>query len=553
VSTRQGVVPGAGLIRATACLLGAYWLLYALVTPVTVTDGQLYNQARLYVIRQEGLFSGWIPAHWMQLAFPWTFDAVHWPFLQLGIGVALPSFACLLGILTVVHVHVREHYGSDAAWRCVLALLTLPTLVYQGTSTKNDIAVVFAALAWWHAIQRWRTTARPIFLAASALAIAFAAGAKTSGLGLVPPMTLASLWWLRRSRWWLGAWLGGLLLAVLAVGSVETYAASNRAFGHPFGPQGLRFLGNRDGAAGAAANLIRHVLGNIDPGLDRLPPLAQRAAPRLEGICRRVLEATGLRGRGHAAGSSDARLDFTKSGHEAVDGFGPVGTLALLALPVLLLTRGPRSGPWLLAGGAVATLVLTSWTAGYGPWQNRFLLLPFVLATLALALGVDAPWRRHRALRIAGTLLLVYGAVAMPAFSFNRAPRDLWQAVTDRDRFMTREAPFLLPVLEAVREHRAACPEASWVVVPRPGTWELLWYQALGGTATILPRGRFNAWALQELQQRTEGPVLVLAIESNIPLGPPLVEVAAFPSATGADEPIRLLRWGDRPCDRNPP
>lgn len=187
VSTWRGVEPSARIIRATAWLLGASWLLYAVVTPVTVTDGQLYNQARFYVIRQEGLFSGWIPTQWMQLAFPWTFDAVHWPFLQIGFGMALPSFACLLGILTVVHVHVREHYGRDAAWRCVLALLALPTLVYQGTSTKNDIAVVFAALAWWHAIQRWRTTSRPIFLAASALAIAFAVGAKTSAWASCPP------------------------------------------------------------------------------------------------------------------------------------------------------------------------------------------------------------------------------------------------------------------------------------------------------------------------------------------------------------------------------
>lgn len=541
--------PGTRVVRALVRALGAYWLAYAAVTPVTVTDGHLYNQARLYVIRQQGLFSPWLPAQWMQLAFPWTFDAVHWPFVLAGAGVALPSFACLAGVLAVVFRAVRRDYGADTAWRSVLALLALPTLVYQGTSTKNDIAVVFAAFAWWHAMRRWLAAGRPLHLVASAMAIAFAAGSKTSGLALAPPLTLASLWWLRRRRRALAAWLLCGLLSAIALGSIETYAASLRAFGHPLGPRGLESLANRDGVAGAAANLIRHLLGNIDPGIDRLPGIGRHAQLRLEPLCRTLLEAAGLRGKGHASGSSDARLDFAKTGHEAADGFGPLGTLALLAIPWLLATHSPRSGPWKLAAAALVTLAGTSWLTGYGPWQNRFLLLPFTLATLALVLALDRPWRRHGAVRAAGLALLVFGAVAMPAFSFNRRPQDLWLAVADRDRFTTREAPHLLPVIETVRAYRARCPDAIWVVVPRPGTWELLWYQALGSQAVIAPAGRFTPFTPAELAERHPGrSVFVLALDPTVTTRPPLEPLASFPSDLPA-APIRLFGQASGGCD----
>lgn len=539
----------ARFMRTLACLLGTYWLAYAVVTPVTVTDGHLYNQARLYVIRQQGLFSPWLPSQWMHLAFPWTFDAVHWPFLLLGVGVGLPSYACLVGVLAVVFRHVRAGYGSSTAWRCVLSLLALPTLVYQGTSTKNDLAVVFAAFAWWHAMRRWLTGGRPLHLVASAVAIAFAAGSKTSGLALAAPTTLASVWWLRRNARALVGWIVCGVLAGALFGSIETYAASRRSFGHPLGPLGLEAMANRDGLAGAGANLIRHVLGNIDPGIDRLPGLGHAARVRLEPLCRDLLHATGLLGKGQSVGSSDRQLDFAKTGHEAVDGFGPVGTLALLAMPWLLATRSPRSGPWQLAAAALATLLAISWLTGYGPWQNRFLLLPFTLATLALVLALDRQWARRRAVRAAGLALLVFGAVVMPAFSFNRRPQDLWHAIVDRDRFTTREAPHLLPMLETVRSYRRKCPEALWIVVPRTGAWELLWYQTLGREAVIAPAGRFTPFTAEEIGEEHPGrPVFVLAIDPTVTVRAPLELLADFPGGPPDQAPIRLFGRMDRRC-----
>jgi hypothetical protein len=533
--------------------LAAYWLTYVLVAPVTTTDGQLYNQARLYVIRQGGLLGNRLAAQWTQIAFPWSFDATHWPFLRLGFGMALPSFACFAGVLVVVFVHVRALLGRDGAWLCVLTLLAMPTLVYQGTSTKNDMAVVFGVVVWWHALRGFGAERRWLQLFASATAIAFTGGAKTSGLPLAAAMTLVSLWALRRTPRMLGAWLLALALAGMLLLSAETYVASARLFGHPLGPHGLVGLRNADGVAGAAANAIRHVFGNVDLGLDQLLGVESSVTTRLEAACRAALDAAGLRNRGHSTLSDDRQLDFYKTGREAADGYGPVGTLAMFSVPVLLMAAPPATWPWRLAAGAVASFGLVSWTTGYASYQNRLLVLPFTLAGVAAALAVWPWWARWRAVRGFGLLLLFHGAVVLPLCSFNRGPADLWSALRDRDRMALKEAPHLLPVLEAVRAALAECPESRWVIVPRAMSWELVWYQTLGDRAVIVPRSGVDAQTLAELSAERDGrPVFVLALGQGLRGVPSLVQLGSFAESSTMLNNTRLYRYGPSGCEPSP-
>jgi hypothetical protein len=538
------------LLPATVLGLLCYWLLYSLVATVNVDDGQMYNQARLYVIKQGGLLHNNVWHTYTQIMFPWSFDAVHWPFVRLGFGYALPSYACLLGILLITHLVVREAHGRTCGWLCCLTLLALPTLVYQGTSTKNDIPVVFGAYCWFYAMWRYRRQPRVAHLLLAAVAVAFAGGAKSSGLQLGVVLGLATLWRLRRQRVMLLVWLGALLVASGLLLSVETYAASRSVFGAWFGSDrfvdGLR---NRDGLSGAMANLIRYVCHNVDPGTDALTGTKSAVTQVMERTCRWLLARLGLADRGLMFALTDANLDFRKLGHEAQAGFGPVGTLGILMTPALLAV-GRRSVRW-LAAGALCSLLLVSLTTGYHVFNNRFLLLPFSLAALAVTLTLWTRLQRSWTLRVLYAAVLLSGAVLLPAHSFNRKPADLWLWVSERDRMTTREYPSMLPVLEEVRALHRACPPSPWVVTADAFSWEFLFYDLLRDQALITRAYRITGELLAEMQARSPGrPVYVLAVGQTLagPAGltPPL---ATFPDQHRGRGATNIYRFGSEGCE----
>jgi len=114
--------------------LTAYWFAYALAGPVTTWDSNVYNLGRLLVARQGGLFGNPAWNDHRQIWFPWSFDAIHYPFVLLGAGFAVPSFLCFAGLLLIIHRLVSARYGTAAGWWCCLCLFALPTVVYQATS-----------------------------------------------------------------------------------------------------------------------------------------------------------------------------------------------------------------------------------------------------------------------------------------------------------------------------------------------------------------------------------------------------------------------------------
>src|SRR5580704_4157982 len=108
--------PLGRISRFVACLGLVYWGTYALVAPVTNIDSQIYNIARVELALRGGLFGNRLFTSINQIIWPWAFDAVHLPFLQLGWGYALPSFCCFAGTCYVVFAMMRSRYGPDAAW-----------------------------------------------------------------------------------------------------------------------------------------------------------------------------------------------------------------------------------------------------------------------------------------------------------------------------------------------------------------------------------------------------------------------------------------------------
>jgi len=447
-----------GLIaKIIGCALLAYWGLYAVVAPVTNIDSQMYHLARLELALRGGLFDNpWFTSVY-DLMWPWTFDAVHLPFLELGWGYALPGFACLAGTCFVVHAMLRARFGPEAAWVAVAGLLGLTCLVYQGTSTKNDIPLVFCGAAWAYARWRWRREGSNAHLFWMVLAVGFMAGAKTTGALYAIVLSAWMLWDLRSKPRLLGRVVAGLAVAVVLFGSGETYLESARVLGHPLGPPDyVGGLKNSDGVRGGVANLSRYIAGSIYLGPT---PVGETRGPVMAVVKaeQSFLTRTGLRNRGMAARTSDSTLFFFQSGLEELSGFGPVGTLAMATMLAAALRWRPRALWWRLAAVAFAGLLLVSFTVGYSYWGNRYLIGWYALGSVACVCALwehdGAAWRF---LRGVFAVCAMASAAAAPLLSFNRGPAALVASLAERDHFETSAYPLAGRVRERLRVlHRA--------------------------------------------------------------------------------------------------
>ena len=471
-SQRSAITP---VVVGAVAVLFLYWGLYALLVPVTVWDSHVYNLARLLIARQGGLFGneGWNSDR--QVMFPWSFDAVHYPFLALGgWGVALPSFACFVGIAWVLFRMVREARGPRIAWWCVLTLFSLPTLMFQASSTKNDLAAGFGVACWAYAFWWWKREATRPFLWWMALALAFAAGAKSSGIPLALLLGGFTAWQLRGSRRALLEFAGALLIAGILCGSVEIYANNQRVYGHWLGP--TEFVNdhqNRDGLRGAAANFTRYVVANQNIGVDVAHPESPFPA-RLERITRTALGATGLTDVGYRSDFDDAKLSIRKERTEATSDYGPVGGLAILAALAFVFLGSVRSLRWRLSLLGLASLALTSATVAWMPWNARFLLIPFILCSVALTIQI-LDWSGARRLPAALWLaVLLFSAFAYPWYSYNKRPKDLWDSLAHRQRLSMKERTNMAEVVDAIdRLGRQTPGDVTVLVCAGTDSWTL--------------------------------------------------------------------------------
>src|SRR5208283_1841099 len=150
-------------LRTIIVVIIAYWGLLAVALPVSNVDSHVYNLGRLAVAENAGF---WQTSAWnspRQVVFPWTFDAVHYPFLKIGWGSDLPSFVAFLGLLIIVFELVVPRFGSKVGLWSILTLLAMPTLMLQATTTKNDLVIAFGAGCWLYSLVRFRRNQNTFF------------------------------------------------------------------------------------------------------------------------------------------------------------------------------------------------------------------------------------------------------------------------------------------------------------------------------------------------------------------------------------------------------
>lgn len=449
------------LARTVSCCVLGYWGLFALLAPVVNVDSQMYNLARVQLADAGGLWDNGAFTSVYHVVMPWGFDALHLAFMKLGWGYALPSFLCLAGVCFVTFRMVRARRGEDAGWLTVLGLLGLTCLVYQGTSTKNDIPIVFAGAVWFYARWHWRRGGGVARLFWMIVAVGFMAGAKTTGLLFAVPLGVWTVWEVfRRGGGWARA-LVGLTLAVLLFGSIETYVETWRIYRNPLGPESvLGQMRNRDGVQGGVANVIRYLGRGVYVGFT-----SGREGPSMAGhvsaTTRAFLAKTGLENKGASPQFLDEHLFMFQSGHEELCGYGLSGMWALGVCGIAWFWVRPRRTWWRLAVGAWCVLAMVALSVAYTDWANRYLLCAYVLAVCA---AVSLLWEsERRVVRAARWIFLAsatYSALAAPVFSFNRGPDALMAAMMAREELETSSFPLAGAVRSRLRELKKQIPSA---------------------------------------------------------------------------------------------
>ena len=500
--------------RALLAFLILYWAAFALVAPVTVWDSHTYNIGRIPIALEGGLFGnqGWNNDR--QISLPWSFDALHLPFFWLGWGASIPSYLCFIGTLAIVWRIVDAHRGPDTATLCALAMFSMPTFIYQATSTKNDWAMVFGVACWFYCLWLHRQAPQKWLPLGMACSLAFSAGARTTGVFFLILAAPATIWILKRNRRDALQFSVGLIVALVLWGSVETYINTALVYGHPFGPKAqVERDTNRDGVRGALANGIRYAFGAVNFGVD------QRGSGFLRRACAGALRITGLHDvgyRGMPRGYDDSNFTLLKTGQETGSDFGVVGFLSFVGSVWIVLRGSWRTPEWRLAASGFVCLGILCTIIAWMPWNFRYLLLPFLLFLLAFLLSVSTYFERKPWLRWLALLVILHGVFLYPIGSFNKAPRDLWASIFHRDDATFKERPGVQPVVQAVRNAVAEEHMAVLFLDARTNAWVLPFFQIK--KLHVLPRPRMTEAPVPAglLQDGQSAGLLVL----NLPFSP---------------------------------
>ena len=520
------VFTGASL-KAFIISILTYWGASALLLPVTTWDCQVYNLGRLIVAERAGF---WQAEAWnsiREVTFPWTFDAVHYPFLKIGWGFGIPSFAAFLGLLVIIFRLVMPKFGEHTALWSILTLLSMPTLMLQATTTKNDIVVVFGVGCWIYSLVRFQRSGNKFFLFTAALCLAFIVGSKNLGLWILAIGAVATGWLLRRQirDLLLFAFFLGPLLFLF--GSVETYVLSWRLYHDPIGPkQFVTDQLNGGGSRGAVANFFRYYMANISIGVDGVD--CNSGFPDfLQKKCRGVLGSLGLEDAGCRRDYRDANLPFLKNGFDSGYDFGVVGCLALLVSSCVIFRPNWRDVCWPLSATGFVAMLPVCMAIAWAPWNVRYFCLSFSLFGVSLALLVFGGPHDRSWLQLGLGVIILWSAISLPLHCGQRRPFDLWSSLFAREEVSFGQRPEIMPIYNDVLNLRANRAD-QWFLVASENSWILPFLQAKMEWQ-LTPRWEQVKARLAKGEQNHS---YALILESQLPQDLPIEIVKKYQSST---------------------
>ena len=360
-------------------------------------DGMTYHLARAAYAVQTGSFAPFGANYWAQQVHPKNSAALLVAALTLGGKterlVALPQLVAY--VVCGLEVYGLGRLAGLSRAEALFGALAFGLLVeplMEAATVQNDLVLAAAFGAALYFLALFGETRRWAHAAASALAVGFGLGVKAAFALVVPLVAAFAVFVMWRAGGWRVAGRAAALFAVVAGAMVLPvgYVSNVQRFGHPVGPESVRaehaFEAMPAGAwlRLAATNAVRFALDFVE--LDGIPETAPVVHDAL-GVPKRAVGAVAAAVGLDPAGAAGTREPFAYQApyrHEDFSGWGVLGFLLVWpAVWVALLRRATPPVLRVLAGLAVAFVLVQAAAGPYDPWRGRYFIACAVVAAPA--------------------------------------------------------------------------------------------------------------------------------------------------------------------------
>lgn len=395
----------------------------ALFLPPGNWDSMKYNLARVLLFQQENTFFLDRTTNIQQLIQPVGSDILSHMILRFytDYGVALFSWLAYLGIGFGAYALSRRFAQPHIALTVSIVTMSFPELIYQATSTKNDIFTAIAGMMALLLALRILDELNVKDFLLLLLALSFGISCKTTFAAFVIPFVLifgivflykhGCFKWkdILLSHWWI---VLITLIPIAVLSQVWLFYANYNRFGSLFGPASfIDHFRNPDGLTGAFANLIRygfqsfHLLEPVDDIW--MAYFGTKISSQLLNLYNwLVSDWLGNTGSLSAFGIFWAPV-------EELSWFGPFGFFLVLPGILYAVIRGPNR----LRCCTLAVLGYAFFVAWQVPWMpanNRFFSLFFICSAPCSAFFLQR-WLSYRwinlTFRFLSILILLYACI----------------------------------------------------------------------------------------------------------------------------------------------
>ena len=402
-----------------------YLFVLGWLIPPSNPDSLRYHLLRVLLYQQNNSpFLDVVTPHQAHRAvFPIGSDILFHSFLRFytDYGLAFFSFLSYIGIGAALYSIGCSVASRRVAMTTVFITLSLPLVVYQASSTKNDIVIAFVAIVCFLAAARLYNNPSAPDLLLLIVASVYGISVKTLFLGFLGPFGLCFGFILLR-RYPLSVWqpmilehrqlFGVLLIPLLVLSQVWLFLYNLNTTGSISGPaEFVQAHSNLDGLVGASANSVRYFLQSldilkvVDLTIDKL--LGSSTNDWLFALYTQLFYPV------FGDVGTNSTFQISTSISEGKSWFGPLSFLLFY----------PAVGYALFRGGAFVRAValsvlgygaMVAWQLPWMPWNNRFFSLWFVVAAVCLAFllqqKADSMQRLNWISRIA-MLLVIYACL----------------------------------------------------------------------------------------------------------------------------------------------
>lgn len=371
-------------------LVWIYLGLQAIILPPSNWDSMAYNLSRVLLFQQQkSLLLTNVAGIWQSI-FPVGADILHHTFLRFynDYGIGIFSFLSYLSVAFGTYALSRRYTSCEISLVSTLVVISLPELVYQATSTKNDIIVNALAIFCFLTFHRLLDEINLKDFIILILALIWGISVKTTWLAFLLPFSLffgiiilqkypLRIWSQLIFRNWRLLIL--FVVPALIFSQFWLFIHNYYIWGSWSGTPEYNALSKQvDGLKGSLANLVRYLLQSID----LLEP-GNIIIRRLIGISftellQKIYDTFLYPVFGDVA-TNEMLGPFRLSwwSHEDMAWFGPLGFLLVIPAVLYSVVKGKK---FLRALGLtlLGYIFILSYVLVWNPFHNRYVSLFFV-------------------------------------------------------------------------------------------------------------------------------------------------------------------------------